>query len=149
MGGLEITRQRSLVFETQPIWIRSFQKPFITWLIRFLRSGIPLPRLIFIKNRLRSSLSLHQISNNLGAAYLKAGQISEAFQSFARALRLNPQHEEAFTNLYNLSIQCPWQRREFLKFRKRVQPFSRHKNPYPCVDWRLYTRGQRLCGGRA
>ena len=60
---------------------------------------------------------------NLSAAYLKAVQISEAFQSFAPALRLNLQHEEVFANLYNLSIQCPWQRREFLKLRKRMQPF--------------------------
>ena len=101
-----------------------FSKAFYNMANTFFALGDTAAAIDIYKKSIALKPEFAPASNNLGAAYLKAGQISEAFESFARALRLNPQHEEAFANLYNLSIQCPWQRREFLKLRKRAQPFS-------------------------
>ena len=100
MGGLEIIRQRLLVFEAQPIWIRSFQKLF-NMANTFFALRDSAAAIDIYKKSIALKPEFAPAVNNLGAAHLKAGQISEAFHSFVRASRLNPQHEEAFANLYN------------------------------------------------
>ena len=101
-----------------------FSKAFYNMANTFFALGDTAAAIDIYKKSIALKPEFAPAANNLGAAYLKAGQISEAFQSFARALLLSPQYEEAFANLYNLSIQCPWQRREFSKLKKRMQPFS-------------------------
>ncbi|MDB2530277.1 tetratricopeptide repeat protein [Paracoccaceae bacterium] len=70
-----------------------FSKAFYNMAKTFFAFGDTAAAIDIYKKSIALKPEFAPASNNLCAAYLKAGQISEAFQSFARALRLNPQHE--------------------------------------------------------